>query len=439
MEGWATAKYSVSVSMEMDLTGVSGKTFLLAVYDYACNVTTYEIELDLPEVERPYFTVVDTQSGTYYGIDAEGNSTALAVSDREPAAAAEFVDGYVFEITMSGKLYVASDDDLNYFEYLCELDPTGEWAITSFVDMAYNYADGKLYAMFYSELNGEAAPALRTIDMFTGYMEVLAVMPMDVNNMAIDGEGNFYSVSWGYPSLYTYTLEDVYNGTATYIGEVGYYGTTYANSLAWDHNTDKLYWAFPNTLLEINTETAEPTLLNYFLYTMVGLYIRPETYTGETFAPVDEVTELTLNYEEVRVMVDSNVLLDAKAWPWNVSDNSVTWTSSDESIASVDEYGMVYGVSVGTAIITATTKLDPAVTASCVEEVVTLDKTLNALIWDTEGQIWWSEFAVNGLPNYIKLNETSVDVPLASATFTPDGLLYGATTDLSTGYLLSSL
>ena len=429
----------MQLDVALDLTSVSGKTFLLAVYDYACNVSVYEIELELPEIERPYFTVVDYQNGIYYGLNADGTSVQLAVSDRPMIMAAEFVDGYVFEVSEGNRLYVANDADLNSFKFLRELDPNNYYAITNFLDLAYNYADGKLYGLFYSDLNYEETPVLCTIDMHTGYMEPLVFLPVDVNNMAIDGEGNFYSASYGNPYLYTYTLEDAFNGVMTYVGEMGYYGTGNFNSLAWDHNTDTLYWAFPNTLLEINPETAEPTLLSYFMYNMVGLYIRPETYSGELFAPVEEVLGVELSHYETRTLVGRKTRLTASVWPWNVTDDSVTWTSADESIATVNQNGVVTGVSVGTTVITATSNLDPTKSASCTVEIMTLDKTLNGLVWDEVGQIWWSEFDVNGLPNYTKLNDTPVEEYLASAAFTPDGTLYASTTDVSTGYIMSSL
>ncbi len=272
-------------------------------------------------------------------------------------------------------------------------------------------------------------------------MEVLYEMPIDVNNMAIDGEGNFYSIVYGGSSLYTYTLEGAANGVVEYIGEI-YYGTTYLNSLAWDHNTDMLYWAYPNTLIEIDPETADYTVLHYNMYQMVGLYIRPETYTGETFAPVDEVLSVELDFTENRTMVGTNVILTEKVWPWNVSDNSVTWTSSDESVATVDQNGTVTGVAVGTAVITVTSNLDPTKYATCVIEVNTLDKNLTGIVWDENGDIWWSEFNVGDLPNYDKVanvNTTNEKQYLASIAVAPDGTIYASSTDVSTGYLESAL
>lgn len=71
--------------------------------------------------------------------------------------------------------------------------------------------------------------------------------------------------------------------------------------------------------------------------------------------------------------------------PWTVTDRSVTWASSDESVAAVDVNGVVTGVNVGTAIITASSVLDPSYTAVCTENVVTVPVTLYGALQDEEG------------------------------------------------------
>ena len=427
------------VTVDLDIAGISGKSFLVAVYDYANNVTTYEIELGGQDVERPYFTVIDYTSSTYYGIDSDGTSVALATGERGMMQAAEYVDGYVFEVANGDMLYVANDNDLTNFRFINQLDPNREYGITNFLDLAYNYADGQLYGLFYAELNGEWCPYLCTIDMFSGVMNVVAELPTDVNNMAISTDGQFYSVAYGVPSLYTYTVESVTADAPymTYVGEVGYYFTTSFNSLAWDHNTNKLYWAYPNTLLEINPETAEPTLLSYYSYLMTGLFIRPGSGSSR-FDPTDEVTGVTLDYSGLRTLVNNNVLLTAQVWPWNVSDHTVNWSSSNESVATVDENGMVTGHTEGTAVITATSALDETKSASCTVSVITLNKTLDGIIWDEEGDIWWSRFQTGSLPSYTKLTADPAEENLA-ATAMMNGTLYATSVDTTSGDLRSSL
>lgn len=67
------------------------------------------------------------------------------------------------------------------------------------------------------------------------------------------------------------------------------------------------------------------------------------------------VTGVVVSPSIATVAVSGETTVVAVVSPASATDKSVTWTSSDENIATVDEEGVVEGVGVGTAIITATT------------------------------------------------------------------------------------
>ncbi len=71
---------------------------------------------------------------------------------------------------------------------------------------------------------------------------------------------------------------------------------------------------------------------------------------GETDVAVESVT---LNKQTLRMGVNDTRELFATVMPTNATNRTVTWTSSDPTVATVDEYGTVTGVKVGTATITA--------------------------------------------------------------------------------------
>jgi len=420
------------VTVELDLTDIYGTRFLVAVFDYAQNVTIYEVEMDLGSPERSYFTAIDYSTMTYVSMDLDGQTSFIADTDLPVLArAAEYVGGYVFTITEDNSLCVANDEDLTYTQRICKLDPNSELLMTFVNDMAYNHADGKLYVQFYSQYNYESAPYLATVDMLDGSLEVVAELPIDVNTMAISTDGTFYSVGYNSNLLYKYTLADVTaeEPAMTLVGEIGYYSSgSYLTSMAWDHNEGKLYWAYPNTLLEIDHETAAPTLRGYHEGLLVGLYTRPE-YDEGMFDPVDTVDSVQLSLTDTRIMVGSTYTLEATVWPWNASDRTVTWTSSDSAVATVDAKGNITAKSLGECVITATSKLDPAVSASCTLSTFELEKTLNGLVWDEEGYVWMSEFNTTQLPDYTKLHDVPIDGSMASATLGQDGNLYAASLD----------
>ena len=172
-------------------------------------------------------------------------------------------------------------------------------------------------------------------------------------------------------------------------------------------------------------------MLGYHEAMLVGLYTRPN-YDEGMFDPVDTVDRLELSNYDTRVMLNSSFQLEATIWPWNASDRTVTWVSSDETIATVDAKGVVTGLKEGKCTITAISNLNPTIGAECEIEVFRMDKTLNALVWDEEGEIWMSQFSTADLPNYSKLSDVSLGHDLASATIDEDGDIYAASLDVNT-------
>lgn len=65
-------------------------------------------------------------------------------------------------------------------------------------------------------------------------------------------------------------------------------------------------------------------------------------------------TKISLDKSEITVYFDETESLTATIEPDNATYKNVTWTSSDETVATVSEEGVVYGVEVGKAVITAT-------------------------------------------------------------------------------------
>lgn len=95
-----------------------------------------------------------------------------------------------------------------------------------------------------------------------------------------------------------------------------------------------------------------------------------------------DVTGVALNKSVIDLELTQNAELKAIVMPSNASDKTVTWTSSNESVAKVTN-GVVIAVAEGTATITATTA-DGSFTATCTVNVkiptvavggVTLDST----------------------------------------------------------------
>ena len=77
-----------------------------------------------------------------------------------------------------------------------------------------------------------------------------------------------------------------------------------------------------------------------------------------------KVTGVTINLNSIIFNIDASITLTATVTPENAADKSVTWSSSNESVATVEQNGKISAVGVGEATITVTTT-DGGKTATC--------------------------------------------------------------------------
>lgn len=82
----------------------------------------------------------------------------------------------------------------------------------------------------------------------------------------------------------------------------------------------------------------------------------------------DKTTGVVMD-EKVEINIGENVQLIAKTLPLETSDSFVVWSSNDESVASVDENGVVCGYKQGHCVITATS-INGGYTANCTVNVL---------------------------------------------------------------------
>ena len=80
----------------------------------------------------------------------------------------------------------------------------------------------------------------------------------------------------------------------------------------------------------------------------------PEVYTAYRALVVQPVTKLTLSAAEKYTYIGGTLPLSVEYTPFNASIRAVTWTSANEKVATVDQNGVVRGVSKGQATIRAT-------------------------------------------------------------------------------------
>lgn len=116
-------------------------------------------------------------------------------------------------------------------------------------------------------------------------------------------------------------------------------------------------------------------------------YIYTIEWTSNAVLAINEkVQSIALDNTSYTLTIGKIFTLTPIITPSNANNKKVTWSSSDESVATVASNGVVTGISKGTATITATTQ-DGGKVASCVVTVVDEPKvTLSATTGEIEAE-----------------------------------------------------
>ncbi len=317
-----------------------------------------------------------------------GGEVFISFSDLDPTNEIS-ENAYITEFTLfsgayfNGKLYAYGQDATGargYYYYLLEIDAyTYEYEVIDRVsytlrDMAFDYTTGNMYAI---AEGGEYNGAVVQIDIETAELSIIAETGVTFAAMTIDANGQMYGIG---EDDYLYTI-DKYTGFAKPVGHTGADAGQLFQSMHYDLDTGNVYWAQVNknqlsSLRLVDLETGVSTGLGMICPTgseVVMLYTIPENEptepTGEVVATGIQVDELNTTYVGGTVQLDFTVLTEVELKTPGTSENgdastnsiggmptnaSVVWTSSDEKVATVDENGVVTGVSEGVAYITAT-------------------------------------------------------------------------------------
>lgn len=82
--------------------------------------------------------------------------------------------------------------------------------------------------------------------------------------------------------------------------------------------------------------------------TEVTALIIPQKATGGSWSsPTDQISGVQISAQSMTLLKGSRKTLSATVQPWTATDRTVTWTSADPEIATVDSNGVVTGVSAG--------------------------------------------------------------------------------------------
>lgn len=254
------------------------------------------------------------------------------------------------------------------------------------IGMSMDYTTNTLYGIGISQ-------TIYTIDYTTGTFTPIAYLSGTddmVIVMTIDTLGNMYVISFN-GIMYSVDKD---TGSTTLIGGTGLF-PNFAQSLVFDHDTQIMYWFYYDggygAVYTVDPATATVTPAGsadrveiYGVHTRATTVEHPDPVPAEGVMITPEVAEL-IGGQTLQLRV---TVLPANAY---VEDRSVTWTSSDDSIATVNENGLVTAIGSGNVTITATTN-DGNFTDTCEITVISaqeyyrdLSEALNVASFGEDG------------------------------------------------------
>lgn len=170
----------------------------------------------------------------------------------------------------------------------------------------------------------------------------LAYESSDESVATVDETGKVTAVANGECTITTYVVADAKDADASELSAV-------AVEAADSEETDDSVATMPEDLAAMDS----------------AFGVVPEDLKAETKVTVTtNVESVTLDKTEGVLTVGNTVTVTATVTPDTATNASVTWTSSNEAIATVDSEGKITAVAPGTATITATSDSNPDASAA---------------------------------------------------------------------------
>ena len=147
------------------------------------------------------------------------------------------------------------------------------------------------------------------------------------------------------------------------------------NNITWS-SSDKPKWMTLSSSTGVISGT--PTTADTYTFTVTATNASGSDSKAFILTVTQPVTSVTLDKNTLELYTGGSENLTATVAPDNATNKNVTWSSSDNTVATVDTNGKVTAVKEGTAAITATAADDSNISATCTVTVTDKTYTISA-------------------------------------------------------------
>ncbi len=119
-----------------------------------------------------------------------------------------------------------------------------------------------------------------------------------------------------------------------------------------DADDKRVHWESDDKTVATVDQNGRVTAVGGGIATITLTAVNGRTATASVYVP-SEVRTIKLYPETAEIGVNATLDMDAYIFPGNARDRTLTWASSDESVAVIDENGHITGIAPGTCMIRA--------------------------------------------------------------------------------------
>lgn len=373
-----------------------------AVTDYTFVMPSEAVTINSTFAPAPTYTITWMSNGQLFTTTEVVAGKALTLPTTTPSA-----EGYVFRgwtdtpsVNSDGTAItyitnsVKPSDATTYYAVFAQSE-TGS-SPTSIVNMeSGDYYIVDTYENDYYAMKGFGTNFITAVDISSAVTENNGIITIDQDNEAID-EDMIYHVAYNGE---TATIYNVFY--ETYIGSSS--STSFTESdTDWDILAEDSRFAFfyGNRGILFRSGTGFKNYANQNRdgsdYSSGFLYLvnaNGGNFTNYTTSLVTvDVTGVTLSDATTVLKIGQTQQLTATVTPENASNKNVTWTSSNDEVATVAN-GNITAIAAGTTTITVTTT-DGSFTATCEVTVTPLDTY--TITWMSNGETYTTTSVVEG-------------------------------------------